>query len=244
MQTAPVFLTAIWRYLVMVNYAVEPETISPLVPPGTTLDLWGGRTFLSLVGFRFLDTRVRGLAIPFHRNFDEINLRFYVKRQIGNEVRRGVAFVREIVPRRGIAAAARLLYNENYVTRPTRSILEYDEDGRGVFEYSWHDRERVHRIRITVGDGEGWRLPTEGSEEQFIAEHYWGYATQRDGSLMEYAVEHEPWRIRSGTDVRVEVDVETCYGRRYAGALGRTPTSAFVAEGSSVVVRKGSRVRR
>ena len=51
--------------------------------------------YVSLVGFRFLNTRVLGVSIPFHRDFDEVNLRFYVRRNIGSEVRReSSSFVR------------------------------------------------------------------------------------------------------------------------------------------------------
>ena len=44
---------------------------------------------MSVVGFMFADTRIRGIAIPFHRTFEEVNLRFYVKRSVdgGNGTR-------------------------------------------------------------------------------------------------------------------------------------------------------------
>src|SRR5262245_20887686 len=109
------FLTADWRYLVMINYEVDPEILHPYIPGGTELDQWQGRTFVSVVGFLFLRTRVLGLTIPFHHNFEEVNLRFYVRRRAIEGWRRGVVFIREIVPRWAIAAVAREFYNENYV---------------------------------------------------------------------------------------------------------------------------------
>src|SRR4026208_556537 len=93
------FLTAEWRRLAMLSFEIDPRVLSPLVPAGTELDEWQGRTFASLVGFLFLDTRVFGLAVPFHRNFEEVNLRFYVRRMASDGLRRGVVFVKEIVPR-------------------------------------------------------------------------------------------------------------------------------------------------
>src|ERR1700730_14672902 len=108
------FLTAEWRNLAMLNYEVEPSLLSPFIPSGTEIDRWDDKTFVSLVGFRFLNTRVRGIPIPFHRNFEEVNLRFYVRRTVGDEVRRGVVFIKEIVPRWAIAAVARSVYNERY----------------------------------------------------------------------------------------------------------------------------------
>jgi uncharacterized protein YqjF (DUF2071 family) len=77
----------------MLNYEVEPERLMPLVPKGTELDTHDGKTFVSMVGFLFLNTRVMGLAIPFHRDFEEINLRFYVRRKAEDGWRRGVVFV-------------------------------------------------------------------------------------------------------------------------------------------------------
>src|SRR6187455_2734884 len=112
------FLTAEWRDLVMLNYEVDPAILLDLVPAGTELDLWQGRTLVSVVDFRFLRTRVLGLAIPWHIDFEEVNLRFYVRREASEGLRRGVVFVKEIVPRRAIAWLARLLYNENYVALP------------------------------------------------------------------------------------------------------------------------------
>ena len=105
------FLTACWRHLVMLNFTADPALLEPYVPPGTQLDFHDGRTFLSIVGFRFLNTRILGIPIPFHTNFDEVNLRFYVRRETPAGPRRGVVFIREIVPRailRPHAAAARI----------------------------------------------------------------------------------------------------------------------------------------
>ena len=102
------FLTANWRYLAMLNFAVDPKILEPLVPSETELDFHEGQTFLSVVGFLFLDTRVIGMPIPLHRDFEEVNLRFYVRRKSADQWRRGVVFVRELVPRAAIAIVARL----------------------------------------------------------------------------------------------------------------------------------------
>ncbi len=112
------FLTARWQSLVLLNYRCPAELLRPLVPAGTELDDWHGVPLVSLVGFRFLDTRVRGLGIPGHRSFEEVNLRFYVRREASDGVRRGVVFIRELVPRSLVAAAARFLYNEPYQALP------------------------------------------------------------------------------------------------------------------------------
>src|SRR5262245_60741200 len=120
------FLTAEWRHLVMLNYEIDPAALRARVPAGTELDSWNGKTFVSLVGFRVLRTRVLGVPVLFHRSsigkgisrtswgsFEEVNLRFYVRRRAPEGWRRGVVFVKEIVPKAAVAAVARWVYNEN-----------------------------------------------------------------------------------------------------------------------------------
>jgi uncharacterized protein YqjF (DUF2071 family) len=237
------FLSASWRHLVMLNYEIDPAILRPLVPRGTELDAWQGRTFVSVVGFLFLDTRLLGLPVPFHRNFEEVNLRFYVRHQAAEGWRRGVAFIKEIVPRWAIAAVARWVYNENYVACPMRSCLRLPDptaETGGAVEYGWRSQGRDHKVRATFMGAP--QLPAPGSEEEFIAEHYWGYVAQRDRSTLEYGVEHPPWRVWRASSASLEGDMGRFYGPPYGEVLTRPPSSAFVAEGSPVVVFKGEGV--
>jgi len=238
-----VFLTAEWRHLVMLNFAIEPAALMPLVPRGTELDSWKGTTYVSLVAFSFLDTRVKRLPVPFHRDFEEINLRFYVRAHGSEGPRRGVVFVREVVPRLAIAAIARWLYNENYVACATRSTIAGSiGDGGGSATYSWKHRGQWLTIGAEYcGDP---ALPSENSEEQFITEHYWGYSSKRDGSTIEYRVEHPQWRVWPAMRHTAAGDFSGFYGSEFAAALARTPTSVFVADGSPVVVRNGAPLGR
>jgi uncharacterized protein len=240
-QTAPrTFLTAEWRDVLMLNYEADPALLRRLVPSGTELDLWQGKSFISLVGFRFLDMKVLGVPIPFHQDFEEINLRLYVLRRDGSELKRGVAFIREIVPRRAVATIARVLYNERYVTRQTSHRFENSNAGMGVY-YSWagpHDRGELSIL--VSGDPE---LPAEGSLEQFIVEHYWGYSAQRDGGCLEYPVQHPPWRLWRAHEARFEGDVTELYGPELAATLRPEPASALLAEGSAIAVFRGRPLR-
>ena len=232
-----VFLRAEWRSLVMINYAVDRAILDPLVPRGVELDLWEGAALVSMVGFLFLDCRVLGVPIPFHRNFEEVNLRFYVRRKIGGEWRRGVVFVREIVPRHAIAFVARVAYNEPYIALPMRHEVPLDA---GRFTYSWKFRGRWNSLTAAT---RGECAPiVSGSEEEFIFEHYWGYTPQRDGGTMEYQVEHPPWRVWQTESSSLDCDVAALYGESFAKPFSAKPHSAFVAEGSRISVRRGSRV--
>ncbi len=236
---SPVFPTAQWRHLVLLNYLVDPQMLKAVVPAGTELDSWQGRTFVSVVGFRFLETRVLGLPIPFHRNFEEVNLRFYVRRRAEDGWRRGVVFVREVVPRRAIAAIARWVYNERYVACAMSSSLDLPEGPKteGSVAYSWMHAGRPCTVRAKFREPR--TAPAVGSEAEYITEHYWGYVSRRDGATLEYRVEHPRWRVWSTTEASLEGDVAGFYGSEYAEALSGPLASAFVADGSPVVVRRG-----
>lgn len=242
-ESQPVFLAARWQSLAMLNYEVDPVLLQPYVPAGTELDDWRGQTFVSVVGFRFLDTRVKGLPIPFHRNFDEVNLRFYVRRNEADGVRRGVVFIKEIVPRRAIAWVARTFYNERYVALPMRHEVSLPIDGtsgEGRVVYGWKSG-RVWNQMVLHFNGPA-ELPDEDSLEAFITEHYWGYAMQRDGSTMAYQVEHPRWKVWRAQSAEFDCDVETIYGGPWKDSLRGEPSSAFVADGSGVLVRCGEPV--
>ncbi len=235
------FLTARWERLAMINYEVDPALLRERVPPGVELDTWSARCFVSMVGFLFLDTRVLGLPIPFHRDFEEVNLRFYVRRRGAPDGdRRGVVFVKELVPRWAIATVANTVYNERYQSLPMRHRIEWPDDDARDVEFGWRLGGRWNRLRV-AGEGVA-AIPSPGSEEEFITEHYWGYAGQRDGGCVEYRVEHPQWRVWKGATAELDCDVERLYGREFVSVLAAKPTSAFIAEGSPVVVRRGVRI--
>src|SRR5882724_9277158 len=146
MPTPRRFLTAEWRSLAMLNFEIDGAVLRPHVPRGTELDSFGGVVYASLVGFLFLKTRVLGAAIPGHQNFEEVNLRFYVRRKEPGGWRRGVVFLKEIVPKRAIAVLARGLYNENYAARPMAHRLEGDR-----VAYSWRYAGKWNQLAVQIG---------------------------------------------------------------------------------------------
>lgn len=238
------FLTAIWRHLVMLNYVVPAEVLRPLVPAGTELDDFGGTMLVSLVGFRFLNTRVLGMAVPGHRDFDEVNLRFYVRRRAEDGTwRRAVVFVRELVPRRAIALVARWWYNEPYSAVPMRHAVALDgatEGMPGRAAYAWRMAGRWHRLEVETAGRPA--VPAAGSEAAFVTEHYWGYTAQRDGGCKEYQVTHPPWRVWTGVGSTLDCDIRAVYGAGFAESLAAPARSAFLAEGSEVAVYLGRRL--
>jgi uncharacterized protein YqjF (DUF2071 family) len=181
------FLSARWESLVMLSWEVDPALLQRRVPRGTQLDLWEGKAFVSAVGFWFAGTRLLGVPIPFHQSFEEVNLRFYVGRQGPEGWRRGVCFVRELVPRAAVAALARWTYNEPYLALPMDHQASLG-GAEGQAEYRWRHGGRWQRLAASVSGPA--RPAAPGSAEEFITEHYWGYTGQRDGGTVEYRVEH------------------------------------------------------
>ncbi len=230
------FLTARWQDLIMANYEVDPLLLEPRLPTETALDLHEGKCFVSLVGFMFLETRVLGIPVPFHINFEEVNLRFYNKREMDGETRRAVCFVKEIVPRFAIATVARVLYGEPYECwtmghKRTETTVSYD----------WSKGGHFNHLSVEIDRSIG--VPGEGSHGEFIIEHYWGY-TKRGGSRVdEYKVEHPKWELFSVKNEVIDVDFGATYGREFAFLTNQKPYSMLLAKGSEVAVYIGETIR-
>jgi hypothetical protein len=253
------FLSARWHLLAMLNWEVDPGVLLPLVPEGPELDFHDGKTYVSIVGFLFRETRLLGIPVPWHRHFEEVNLRFYLRRVADGEVRRGVAFIREIVPRWAIAHTARIWYNEPYIALPMRhdvsgpaaSVLGGEgrvqgsgfslQDGGGDVSYGWRERGRWNSLAVEYS---GRPAPlAAGSHEEFIADHYWGYCGQRGGGTVEYRVEHPPWHVWHTTSAALDCDAAALCGPQFAELLAQPPTTAFLADGSAVALMKPARIR-
>lgn len=238
MKKNKIFLTGRWSKLVMINYVVDPKMLLPFVPNRTELDLWNGNCYVSLVGFLFQDTRLKGIRVPCHVQFEEVNLRFYVKYFDGTEWKRGVVFIKEIVPKPALTFVANLFFNEHYETRPMTH--EWIEIGNELnISYSWK-MEKWNSIKIQV---ENEPVPIQkDSEEEFITEHYWGYTLINENTTSEYQVEHPRWDILPVKNYELSVNFEENYGKIFTSLNSLSPTSVFVADGSEVIIRSGQKI--
>lgn len=235
------FLTARWLNLAFINFTVDPSVLAPYLPHGTEIDYWNGKIFISIVGFHFVDTKVKGLSIPFHKNFEEVNLRFYVRRKENQEWKRGVVFIKEIVPKPAIAFIAKMFYNENYVSMRTKHSIDIaDESTSRHVRYEWYYKGRWNSLSmIPIGS----KQPLEeNSEEAFITEHYWGYSQQKNGKTIEYQVEHPRWNIWQVSNTTMDIDAGAIYGKGFERTLSQEPSSAFLTEGSAVTVYEGRKI--
>lgn len=245
--TGRVFLSAQWRALAMLNWQVEPRLIEPYVPRGTELDFHDGKTYVSLVGFLFLDTYLLGIPVPWHRNFDEVNLRYYLRREESGRVKRAVGFIREIVQQWAIARVANWSYNESYVCHPMRHRHEgyschaaRPHADQLLVEYGWNCAGNW--LSLGVECGGSCEPLAAGSHEEFIAEHYWGYCRQRDGGTVEYRVEHPPWHVWRAERSWVSPGVAEFYPPEFRELLREPPATAFLADGSAVRVYRPRRI--
>lgn len=216
----------------MANYEVDPALLEDRLPMGTKIDLHEGKCFVSLVGFMFLDTRVLGFLVPFHVNFEEVNLRFYVTHETDEEVRRGVVFVKEIVPKMAIATVARTFYGEPY---ECWSMSNYRDDEH--VRYSWDKDGCENNLSVKRGANVG--VPAGDSHGEFIIEHYWGYTKRGDRRTDEYKVEHPKWELYAADNAHIGVDFGATYGEKFAFLNNEQPYSVLLAKGSDIAVYKG-----
>jgi uncharacterized protein YqjF (DUF2071 family) len=233
-----IFLTAKWEKLAMANYEVNPQILVPYLPNHTELDFFDGKCFVSLVGFMFRNTRLKGIPIPFHQNFEEVNLRFYVRYKEGNAWKRGTVFIKEIVPKFMISLVANTLYEEHYETRPMKHQWKFGPEKLDV-EYLWKTG-KWNKFKISTST-----LPVEikdGSEEEFITEHYWGYTQLKNGKTSEFGVEHPKWQVYNTIDYTIDCNFGLNYGQGFQFLNSEKPNSVFLAEGSEIIVRNGRKI--
>jgi len=235
LSTSKIFLTAEWRKLALAQYAVDKEILLKYLPPYTELDHWKGKYYVSLVGFMFVDVRLKGLKIPFHTTFEEVNLRFYVKFKEGNIWRRGVVFIKEIVPKPAITYVANTIYKENYQTLPMKHIWIEQKDYLEV-DYLWKNKKWN---KFSVKSLSKAQQIAENSEEEFITEHYWGYTKIGQNKTSEYGVEHPKWEVYPVIDYTIDVDFGINYGQDFSFLTHAQPDSVMLAEGSEINVLKG-----
>ena len=238
---ASTFLTAAWRNLLMANYVIDPLILKKYLPCKTELDTFNDEHYVSLVAFLFQNVKVRGVAFPFHTNFEEVNLRFYVRYKENNSWKRGVVFMKEIVPRRMITFVANKLYGENYATHKMKHA-NFKNETELFVNYEWKVRNEWNHFSCVAE-----RNPeniTENSAEEFITEHYWGYTFINDSCTGVYEVAHPKWRIYKVKSYDIVCNTKQLYGDAFFETLNRKPKSVFLAEGSDIKVLKGEKIYR
>jgi len=228
------FLKAEWKNLALFNYEVDREILEKYLPEGTEIDIWNNKCYVSLVGFMFKNTKVLGIKVPFHVDFEEVNLRFYVKRFENGEWKRGVVFIKEIVPKKAITFIANTLYQEHYETQKMRHEI-IESNNTNTFIYQWKNDKEWNTIELETKN-----LLTQietDSEAEFITEHYFGYTKIDQETTFEYEVTHPRWEQYEVLNYRIDIDFEKNYGSDFGFLQTQKPTSVFLAKGSKITVK-------
>ena len=226
-----IFLKANWDNIIMANYEIDPEILIPFLPKGVELDLYNGKCYISLVGFMFKNTKLFNIPIPFFGNFEEINLRFYVKRKEGTVLKRGVVFINETIPYPIVALIANKLYNEHYTVVPTKHEIIYEKSSKQV-KFEWLLNQKWNSIAITTSNTS--EKMAQNSLERFIYEHYYGYTKIDENKTEEYKLQHPSWKTSEVLDYKIECDFESMYGKSFSVLNQTEPETVFIADGSAV----------
>lgn len=227
------FLSADWEDLIMANYEVDPSILLPYLPTGVTLDYYEGKTYVSLVGFLFKKTRLFNIPIPFFGSFEEINLRFYVQRKVGDKIQKGVVFINETVPFKIVALIANILYKEHYITIPTKHAITSTSEQKNII-YNWQKNKNWNALSV-VAQASLQPINT-GSMEAFIFERYFGFTKIDDHTTQSYRINHKKWKVYPVLSAVVSCKFDQMYGSSFAILNDITPNSVFLAEGSSITV--------
>jgi len=228
------FLKAEWKNLALYNYEVDKEILEKYLPEGTEIDIWNNKCYVSLVGFMFKNTKVLGIKVPFHVDFEEVNLRFYVKRFENAEWKRGVVFIKEIVPKKAITFIANTLYQEHYETQKMRHEI-IESNNTNTFIYQWKNDKEWNTIELETKNVLT-QIETD-SEAEFITEHYFGYTKIDQETTFEYEVTHPRWEQYEVLNHRIDIDFEKNYGSDFGFLQTQKPTSVFLAKGSKITVK-------
>lgn len=233
------FLTAQWKKLILANYAIDPEVLKPYLPAHTELDLWNDTCYVSVVGFLFDAVKLKGISVPGHTSFPEVNLRFYVRYQENGEWKRGAVFIKELVPKTIISFVANTFYGEKYQTLPMRHQWDFLENEQRI-EYEWKVNNKWNYLRVKAGL-EAIDIK-EGSEAEFITEHYWGYTRRSEKTTSEYEVKHPRWKVYRMHNLNFSFSTKELFGEAFVPYLETKPTSIFLAEGSEIEIMGGRKI--
>ena len=228
-----IFLKANWENIIMANYEIDPEILKPFLPKGVELDLYNGKSYVSLVGFMFKKTKLFNVPIPYLGTFEEINLRFYVQRKEDGITKRGVVFINETIPYPIVAWVANKLYKEHYTVVPTRHSIVENSDTKKI-KFDWLLNKKWYSIYVEASNES--QSMKKDTLEKFIYEHYFGYTKIDENNTEEYRLQHPSWKINTVLDSKIDCDFEAMYGKAFSVLNTTKPEAVFIAEGSSVKI--------
>lgn len=228
------FLTAKWENIIMVNYAIDPNILQNYIPKGVEIDTFNGKNYVSLVGFMFKNTSIFNIPIPLLGTFEEINLRFYVKRTVNGKIRKGVVFINETVPYKIVALLANFLYKEHYISIPTKSNIQEYSDYKNV-KFEWKKDNHWNSISLKANI-QAQKIEVNTIEE-FIYEHYFGYTKVDNETTLEYEILHPSWQTNTVLEAKIQCNFASMYGNDFEVLSYMNPENVMIAKGSNIAVK-------
>lgn len=232
-----VFLEAKWQRLLSANYVIDPDILTPHIPEGTRLELYNDKCYVSLVAFRYADTKLMKVRVPFHQMFEEINLRFYVMREVTPNVWRSeVAFTKLFFPKRTLTMVAKRIYKENYETY--NMMHQWEEDDQHFHTSYGLNKGKWHQFGVTSEKER--QVILLDSPEYFFSKHYWGTSQINDRSSTIYEIEHPEWSTFKTVKTDISFDFGLVFGSEFHALSDTEPESVHLFDGSQVTVYKRS----
>lgn len=219
------FMRAHWHHVLSLTYPVDEKLLLPYLPSGARISELKGSPRVSLVAFGFKDTRVKGIKIPLHVNFPEINLRFYVE----VEGKRAVVFIREFVPRPAISLVAKGIFNEPYKTILMKMNIE-DRKSEVRVSHSFKGNMIQANLSSILS------VPDTNSPEYWLTHHELGVGRSHSGETQLYKVKHPVWELYNIKTLDWKVDFKSLYGKEWEFLNTLEPSHTTVARGSEVEV--------
>ena len=185
------FMAQKWENLLFLHWPVSKESLESTIPEDLEVDLFEGEAWLSVVGFRLSELRIKPFVqIPW-KDFSELNLRTYVRDQAG---RRGVWFYSLDSSDLLAVVGARLLYGLNY------RYASIDHNQKNDFiEYTSETKSKRGGIKGSISSSSPamkmvGEMAKAGTLNYFLLERYrfWSKQTYR-GKLSSAQVRHRPY---------------------------------------------------
>lgn len=195
-----------WRDVLFLHWPAPPQWLSDQLPAGLAVDTFQGEAWVSLVGFRLQQVRLRGWpALPFCSQMLELNFRTYVRHR-GEPA---IHFLAMHADHRLLVAAARCLTPLPY----SLAQLAYagPDTACSFFCRPHYSRTPLLAAQFSLGDGRRQAIP--GTLDDWLTERYVAYVAGRDGDLLRMPVSHESWRLREIALRHCELDLQPLHGR-------------------------------
>ena len=232
-----------WREIVVINFEIDPKLLRNFIPPKTELDFFNETSFVTLMARACKNVKPYGWPIVFAKSIDQILLRFYVKRKVGDTWRRGVCLIRDYLPKRKASFFLNWMFKHSFTQVPIKRTSSNFESGLPTqlptVEYQWTTGDYVNHIKVNARSQ--MRQQEQETKESFVLDHHYGY-TVKEGKTYEYYVEYSPWAMWDAQSGSFDCDTENVFGRPFVRALKQRPASVFLARGSDVIIYRPTEI--